>query len=162
MFLTRLEIVVDPWIEGVWQAIKKSIAEMATPKQQDTDSSRSLHTTNLTAAANQESTQPSGLDVEVASLTLNDRPAQASEVPKSTSEMGIGKAEPIVLEASLTQSLPPLSESALNVPALPPPFLSVSLEDTTAQEVVSLSFNVVVISAGCTDILKMDMSMNCN
>lgn len=161
MFLTRLEIVVDPWIEGVWQAIKKSIAEMATSTQQDTDSARSVHTTDLTAAANQESTQPSGLDVNVASLTLNDRPAQASEVPKSTSEMGTGNAEPVVLEASLTHSLPPLSESALNVPALPPPFLNVSLEETPAQEVGFLSFSVV-ISAGFSGILLMDMSMSCH
>lgn len=139
LFLVRLEIVVDPWIEGVWQAIKKSIAEMATLRQQDTDSARSLQTTDLTAATNQENTQPSGLDVGVASLTLKDMPAQASEVPKSIPEIGTEKTEAVVLEASLAQSLPPLSESALNVPALPPPFLSVSLEEPPAQEVGSLS-----------------------
>ncbi|XP_048122589.1 methionine synthase reductase isoform X2 [Alosa alosa] len=129
-----LEIVIDPWIEGVWEAIKKSVAEMATPGQQDTDSARSLHTTDLTAAAGQENTRASGLDVGVASLTLKDKPAQASEVPKSTSEVEKGEPKPVVLEVSLTQSLPPLSESALNVPSLPPPFLNVSLEDAPAQE----------------------------
>ncbi|XP_076146948.1 methionine synthase reductase isoform X2 [Alosa pseudoharengus] len=129
-----LEIVIDPWIEGVWEAIKKSVAEMATPGQQDTDSARSLHTTDLTAAASQENTRASGLDVGVASLTLKDKPAQASEVPKSTSEVEKGEPKPVVLEVSLTQSLPPLSESALNVPSLPPPFLNVSLEDAPAQE----------------------------
>ncbi|XP_062377220.1 methionine synthase reductase [Sardina pilchardus] len=128
-----LEIVIDPWIEGVWEAIKKSVAEMATSGQQDTGSARSLHTTDLTAAAaaaSQESTQASGLDVGVASLTLKDKPAQASEGPK----VETGEPKPAVLEASLTQSMPPLSESALNVPSLPPPFLNVSLEDAPAQE----------------------------
>lgn len=36
--------------------------------------------------------------------------------------------------ASLTHSLPPLSESALSVPALPPPYLSVSLQELETME----------------------------
>lgn len=135
--LARLEIVVDPWIEGVWEALKKTVAEMATQGQQDTDSGRSLHNTDLSAAS-QESTGVSGLDVSLGLLKLKDSPAEASELPKSTSEVETRGTQPAPLEASLTQSLLPLSESALNVPALPPPFLRVSLEDAPAQEVVSL------------------------
>lgn len=40
--------------------------------------------------------------------------------------------------ASLTHSLPPLSESSLNVPALPSPYLEVSLEQTEMAEEVNL------------------------
>lgn len=40
--------------------------------------------------------------------------------------------------ASLARSLPPLSESALNVPALPPPHLEVTLQQTETTEEVNL------------------------
>lgn len=49
--------------------------------------------------------------------------------------------------ASLTRSLPPLSECALNVPALPPPYLSVSLQELETMEDVRMidEVNVYVI-----------------
>lgn len=40
--------------------------------------------------------------------------------------------------ASLMRSLPPLSECALNVPALPPPYLSVSLQESETTEDVRM------------------------
>ncbi|KAL2085388.1 hypothetical protein ACEWY4_018708 [Coilia grayii] len=135
-----LELVVEPWIEGVWGAIKKAIAEMATPGQQDSVSTSTLYNTDHNTAS-KENTEASGLDLSLGSLALKDQaPAPTLELPVSTSEVETRapelEAEPAILEASLARSLPPLSESALNVPALPPPFLNVSLEDASAQELI--------------------------
>lgn len=140
--ISRLELVVEPWIEGVWGAIKKAIAEMATPAKQESVSTSTVHNTDHNTAASQENTKSSGLDLSLGSLTLKDAPASKSELPVSTTEVETGvldsEPEPEILEASLARSLPPLAESALNVPALPPPFLNVSLEDAPAKEVVCL------------------------
>uniref|UniRef100_A0A8C7QPB2 Methionine synthase reductase n=1 Tax=Oncorhynchus mykiss TaxID=8022 RepID=A0A8C7QPB2_ONCMY len=51
-----------------------------------------------------------------------------------TTQSGQTEAPPAVVEASLTRSLPPLSELALNIPALPPPYLDVMLQEATIEE----------------------------
>ncbi len=52
---------------------------------------------------------------------------------RQTRDAGVPHVE---LAPSLTSSLPPLSESSLNVPALPPPYLDVSLQDMDTLEQV--------------------------
>uniref|UniRef100_A0A8K9XVX0 Methionine synthase reductase n=1 Tax=Oncorhynchus mykiss TaxID=8022 RepID=A0A8K9XVX0_ONCMY len=60
----------------------------------------------------------------------------ASETGSSVLETQSG-APSAVVEASLTCSLPPLSESVLNVPALPPAYLDVTLQEATIEEETS-------------------------
>uniref|UniRef100_A0A667X6Z2 Methionine synthase reductase n=1 Tax=Myripristis murdjan TaxID=586833 RepID=A0A667X6Z2_9TELE len=95
-----LELVVDPWLEGLWEAIKAALSNMA--------SDREGHQTDL---ARESPDSPSDVKINLLSLTDNQK--------------------------SGTASLPTiaLSESSLNVPALPPPFLDVSLQEESIEEV---------------------------
>lgn len=73
------------------------------------------------------------------SLAISDvRPASASTVSSSAPKtQACSEGVPLVsLAASLTSSLPPLSESSLNVPALPLPYLDVALQEADAVEQV--------------------------
>uniref|UniRef100_A0A8C7L2J1 Methionine synthase reductase n=1 Tax=Oncorhynchus kisutch TaxID=8019 RepID=A0A8C7L2J1_ONCKI len=91
-----LELVLDPWLEGLWEAIRGALSKMATPQPE----------------------------------------RDASETGSSVLETQSG-APSAVVEASLTCSLPPLSESVLNVPALPPAYLDVTLQEATIEEETS-------------------------
>lgn len=51
--------------------------------------------------------------------------------------------------ASLTHSLPPLSQSALNIPALPPPYLCLSLQEMETTEDVRTVDKVGVFGMFC-------------
>uniref|UniRef100_A0A8C7VCR4 Methionine synthase reductase n=1 Tax=Oncorhynchus mykiss TaxID=8022 RepID=A0A8C7VCR4_ONCMY len=134
-----LELVLDPWLEGLWEAIRGALSKM--PK------SASL---NVTEAASE--TGSAVTDVRPVSLTSNNRTAPKLDGvvtdPESVLETQSG-APSAVVEASLTCSLPPLSESVLNVPALPPAYLDVGCGNTGLfwhYEIVYISFIFVPIS----------------
>ena len=74
--------------------------------------------------SNLRATSPGSCGTDSVSASALQTQAGAAEIPH------------VALAASLTCSLPPLSESALNVPALPPPYLDVSLQDVGTMEQV--------------------------
>lgn len=162
-----LELVVDPWIEGLWAAIKGTLSNMA--------SGSPAHLTGNEAESAMETSDSAGPDVQFNILSITDhqnrevisasadrdskiasassssasavsdlRPAISAESPDlasqshdaasiatsapntQTQDAGVPRVE---LAASLTCSLPPLSESSLNVPVLPPPYLDISLQE---------------------------------
>uniref|UniRef100_A0A8K9XUD9 Methionine synthase reductase n=1 Tax=Oncorhynchus mykiss TaxID=8022 RepID=A0A8K9XUD9_ONCMY len=94
-----LELVLDPWLEGLWEAIRGALSKMATPQA-------SLNKTP---------------ELSVTDVKLHLMNGVVTD-PES---------------ASLTCSLPPLSESVLNVPALPPAYLDVTLQEATIEEETS-------------------------
>uniref|UniRef100_A0A8C7L2I1 Methionine synthase reductase n=1 Tax=Oncorhynchus kisutch TaxID=8019 RepID=A0A8C7L2I1_ONCKI len=113
-----LELVLDPWLEGLWEAIRGAASLNETPELSVTDVKLHL----------------------MMSLTSNNRTAPKLDGvvtdPESVLETQSG-APSAVVEASLTCSLPPLSESVLNVPALPPAYLDVTLQEATIEEETS-------------------------
>uniref|UniRef100_A0A8K9WM25 Methionine synthase reductase n=1 Tax=Oncorhynchus mykiss TaxID=8022 RepID=A0A8K9WM25_ONCMY len=111
-----LELVLDPWLEGLWEAIRGALSKMATPQPE-----RDGHVRDLRASLN-KTPELSVTDVKLHLMSLKE-----SE-PQTASETG---------KASLTCSLPPLSESVLNVPALPPAYLDVTLQEATIEEETS-------------------------
>ncbi|KAF7661753.1 hypothetical protein LDENG_00253680 [Lucifuga dentata] len=157
-----LELVVDPWLQGLWQAIKGALSKMASGRQghlkedprdsaketyhssmpdvkinllnlndnQNSESVRESVETDLKAAAASSSVAISGLRPVPPASQSHD----IAGVSTSASETQTGNAE-VPHEASLTCSLPPLSESSLNVPALPSAYLEVSLQEDTVEEV---------------------------
>uniref|UniRef100_A0A6Q2YBU2 Methionine synthase reductase n=1 Tax=Esox lucius TaxID=8010 RepID=A0A6Q2YBU2_ESOLU len=111
-----LELVLDPWLEGLWEAIRRALSKMSAP-----------HTVPDLRPVSSVLGTPSGVPAAVA-------------------------------EASLTLSFPPLSESALNVPNLPPPYLDVVLQEATTREevgcvaVIQASTGVPVMKEGFQEV----------
>ncbi|XP_042366029.1 methionine synthase reductase isoform X2 [Plectropomus leopardus] len=169
-----LELVVDPWIEGLWKAIKEALSKMASDRtgylkgeagdspKETPDSSIPDVQLNLLSITDHQSCESTRASVETVpkfatsvsssatQTAVSDlRPAfptgspglaskshGTASVPTSAQETQIGDAgvPHVALAASLTRSLTPLSESSLNVPALPPPYLDVSLQEVDAVE----------------------------
>uniref|UniRef100_A0A8D0D549 Methionine synthase reductase n=1 Tax=Sander lucioperca TaxID=283035 RepID=A0A8D0D549_SANLU len=127
-----LEVVVDPWLEGLWKAIKGALSNM------DSDRTESVETVSkfATAASSSASATPTAVsDLRPAfpagSPGLAPQSHGTASVSTSAPETQTGDAgvPHVALAASLTHSLPPLSQSSLNVPALPSPYLDVSLQE---------------------------------
>uniref|UniRef100_A0A8C1YTW4 Methionine synthase reductase n=1 Tax=Cyprinus carpio TaxID=7962 RepID=A0A8C1YTW4_CYPCA len=132
---TGLEVVVDPWIEGLWDALKKTFSSMATSDQQDADLSDCTLDNFHKTASGQEKNK-SDLEVDLHLLKLSEADSQkGKEIKSDSSDV---ETLSTVLVASLKQSVPPLSQSALSVPALPASYLEVRLEQgSTERETVS-------------------------
>lgn len=132
-----LELVVDPWLEGLWAAIKQASQKMASDE----------------SAQQKENVAetPALQDIQLNRLSLSDHQADRENTSNNASDgkhatvvaqTAIAESEPGSSESrtvlscgpSLSHSLPPLSESALNVPALPPSYLDVSLQEMDAVE----------------------------
>ena len=155
---------MDPWIEGVWDAIKAAIAKMSSTTHLPLEESLSdmakespaptsppyVELNRLSIADNQTSDSiKAPLDSD-SKLTLGGLPSTEATGLSSASDVAAAKSaqeaqtdqvgeEHVVAEPSLTCSLPPLSQSSLNVPALPPPYLEVTLLPEDTEETVSSS-----------------------
>ena len=155
---------MDPWIEGLWKAIKGALSKMASDRtgyagDSPPDSSipdvqlnllsltdhqdcrESVET--LSKCATSSSATPTAAasdlrpDFPAGSPALASQSHSTASVSTSAPETQTGDAG-VPLAASLTRSLPPLSDSSLNVPALPPPYLDVSLQEADAVEQVRI------------------------
>lgn len=168
---TRLELVVDPWIQGLWKAIKEELSNMTSRrtegvKEEASDSSKDapdpsaadvqLNLLSIADRQNCESMRQSGKLANSASPSVSttqtagydvrpDTPLRRSGLA-SQAEGALGADAGV---ASLTHSLPPLSQSALNIPVLPPPYLHVSLQDTETTEHVRMIVEVGVCGMFC-------------
>ncbi|XP_067342175.1 methionine synthase reductase isoform X2 [Channa argus] len=178
-----LELVIDPWLQGLWNAIKQALSQMASdgtaqlkrdvgdsPKDSSTPDTSipdvQLNLLKLTDHLNCESVKPSvytdskfasaysasATQTAVSHLGPSSLGGSAKLAPQSCDSASVTASAPetyagdagvshVALAASLTVSLPPLSESSLNVPALPPSYLDVSIQvvDTVEQSDVPLN-----------------------
>lgn len=176
--LSRLEVVVDPWLEGLWKAIKGALSKMASDrtsylKREAGDSTKEapdssipdvqLNLLSITdhqncksvgasvetvskfasaASSSSSTTQTAVSDLRPASptgslgLASQSRGSASVSPPAPETQTGDAGVPHVALAASLTRSLPPLSESSLNVPALPPPYLDASLQEVDTMEQV--------------------------
>lgn len=147
-----LELVVDPWLEGLWNALKGALSKMASQQAENNESSRDSQPRDAGDSMNEPS--ESTASVKLSLLSLSDINSKSSDSPRVDPEQKAAEANstslsesigtlapPAVVEASLTCSLPPLSEASLNIPALPPPYVDVTLLQATTEEEASVLFN---------------------
>lgn len=109
--------------------------------QQDSQSKGTVPTSAAPSSAS--NAQPAVSDVRAVSPTRRSESASlssdAARAPTSGTETQKDNAElsHVTPVASLTYSVPPLSQSSLNVPALPSPYLNVSLQQVETTEQVN-------------------------
>lgn len=140
---------MDPWLEGLWNAIKAALSNMASDWRVQEDSEKNipdssiphvqlnllsltdLQSPNLgpksASPGSSSATQPMPTSVEDVSLTTP--PAETQHTDPGTSNA-----------PSLSHSVPALSDLSLNVPSLPLPFLDVRLQEVDTVDMVRILF----------------------
>ncbi|TSL10165.1 Methionine synthase reductase [Bagarius yarrelli] len=133
---TGLELVVDPWIDGLWDALKKRFASMSTTNPYS-DIPLSTAQQSLDIQEKLESSTKSLQSLDISEKSEPESKPESRDVETA-------------LEASLNRSIAPLSQSSLSVPALPPSYLEVCFGDVPYAEeqvhVVAQDFHEVPIS----------------
>ncbi|XP_052015742.1 methionine synthase reductase [Apodemus sylvaticus] len=125
-----LELVVEPWIDGLWAALTKHCKSLGG--QEDMRSALpQTPDAPLSVAVKPELLH---IQSQVELLRLEDV-GQRDSKPQGQNETNRsqpGQTED--LDPSLVRSVPPLSQSSLSVPAVPPEYLEVHLEESLGQE----------------------------
>ncbi|XP_061225652.1 methionine synthase reductase isoform X2 [Neopsephotus bourkii] len=121
-----LELVVDPWIDGLWHALKEVF--LLQKEREGMNSAVDAVSNSLSAAPHVG--RELNLSSEVQNLKLEDEGVKSSDVfSQKLVDISL-VASNRDTEASLVHSVPPISESALNIPALSPEYIEVQFQDT--------------------------------
>ncbi|XP_071075805.1 methionine synthase reductase isoform X2 [Desmodus rotundus] len=127
-----LELVVEPWVDGLWAALKKHFMS----SRGNEEMTGTLKTAS-TAPQRMDPVKPELIHIEsqVELLRLDDSERKDFEVSEQNAVNG-GQSSALIadFESSLTHSIPPLSNASLNIPALPPEYLQVHLCESLGQE----------------------------
>ncbi|KAM3841998.1 methionine synthase reductase isoform 2-T5 [Vipera latastei] len=110
-----LELVVEPWIAGLWIALNQEFASRKEDK-------------NVSFCANKFSNLSIGLQAECLNTEDSGVKNNISSKEDTDSELPPENSQP-----SLSFSVPPLSKATLNIPALPPEYLEVQFEESCGQ-----------------------------
>ncbi|NXT18763.1 MTRR reductase, partial [Syrrhaptes paradoxus] len=117
-----LELVVDPWIDGLWLALKETFL-----LQKDMNSDVNAVSSSLSTAPH--IVNELNLSSEVQNLKLEDEAVRSSDVlTQKLVDINL-VASTRDTEPSLVHSVPPVSQSALNIPTLPPECIEVEFQD---------------------------------
>ncbi|XP_043833528.1 methionine synthase reductase isoform X2 [Dromiciops gliroides] len=135
-----LELVVEPWIDGLWAALNKQF--MSSEGKADMTSNVST-ASDVSLQTGQNKPETLSIDSQIALLKLDDAGRKISET--STPNITNVQSRTLIedFEPSLTQSIPPLSQSTLNIPVLPPEYLDVQFQEPLGQEQCQVPFTSV-------------------
>lgn len=122
--------MVEPWIDGLWAALAKHFESSRREEMSGTLA------TAPNASRRTDPVKPESRHIEsqVELLRLDDSGRKDSAVLEQNAVNG-GQASALIAdtESSLTHSVPPLSQASLNIPALPPEYLQVHLQEALSQ-----------------------------
>ncbi|XP_067866229.1 methionine synthase reductase isoform X2 [Heterodontus francisci] len=155
-----LELVVEPWIEGLWDALK----DMCRKKEESNgDVAKMLDTIDGTRVNKLDLKKPdASLNIEF--LTLEEKVptvAEDSVISSENTEQNHIVAEPQehYLVPTWVKSEKPLSEATLNIPTLPVEYLNVEFQKSTEhisqQECFSLAPNFTVFQVPVTKAISL-------
>ncbi|CAH6787420.1 methionine synthase reductase [Phodopus roborovskii] len=126
-----LELVVEPWIAGLWAALTKHFKSLGGQE------GMSDMLPPASDAPLNTDVKPELLHIQsqVELLRLEDAGKKDSEVWEQNVSNRSQRSELIEdFESSLVHSVPPLSQTSLSIPALPPEYLEVHLQEPLGQE----------------------------
>lgn len=127
-----LELVVEPWIAGLWTALTTLFKTLGEQEDMSDVLPRPADAPSDTAVG-PELLHVQSLQVE--HLRLEDADKQDPEV-WGQNETNRSQTSALIedFESSLVRSVPPLSQTSLSIPALPPEYLEVHLQESPGQE----------------------------
>lgn len=127
-----LELVVEPWIDGLWPALTKHFKSLGGQEDMsDSDTLAQASDAPLSMAMKPELLH---IQSQVELLSLEDVGKRDSELQEQNET---NKNQPSRIEdfdSSLVNSVPPLSQSSLSIPAVSPEYLEVYLQESLGQD----------------------------
>lgn len=134
-----LELVVEPWIAGLWAALTKHFKLLGGQEEMSDALPRRLAPLNTAGKP-----ELSHIQSQVELLRLEDVGKRDSEV-REPNETNRSRTGDLIedLQSSLVRSVPPLSQDSLSIPALPPEYLEVHLQESLGQEEIPASVTSV-------------------
>ncbi|XP_035175556.1 methionine synthase reductase isoform X1 [Oxyura jamaicensis] len=121
-----LELVVDPWIDGLWLALKKVFLLQKEKEGMSNDVSPIPSALSAAALVGHEL----NLSSEIQNLKLEVEGNASSDVSSQKQVDTNLRASARDTEPSLVHSVPPISQATLNIPVLPPEYIEVQFQDT--------------------------------